>query len=169
MEQIIKDKAPKPAGLVPKNIQAFIIVGLALLMILIMAVTGHKKPVAANATASSPITSLIPVNEQKISDFQKDIEETQRESAPQVEAALLQQQKQLATAARPAQPFPSNPYGIPVTAPDASGNYPPGAYATTLPQGAENQTTDPIKEEQKKRAYLSSFADNVALTYRKDV
>ena len=45
MEQIIKDKAPKPAGLVPKNLQAFIIVGLALLMVLIMAITGHKRPV----------------------------------------------------------------------------------------------------------------------------
>lgn len=169
MEQIINDKVPEPAGLVPKNLQAFIIVGLALLMILIMAVTGHKKPAVANPATTSSLPNLIPLNEQKISDFQKDIEQTQQESAPQVEAALLQQQKQLASAARPAQPFPSNPYGIPVSAPDASGNYPPGAYTATLPQGAENQPPDPIKEEQKKRVYLSSFADNIALTYRKDL
>jgi len=42
MEQVIQNKAPKPAGLLPKNIQAFVLVGLALLMVLIMALTGHK-------------------------------------------------------------------------------------------------------------------------------
>jgi type IV secretion system protein TrbI len=171
MEQAIKDKAPKPAGLVPKNLQAFIIVGLALLMVTIMAVTGHKRPVSPSTAAAPSLPDLIPVNSQKVADFQKNIEQTQRESAPQVEAALLQQQRQLASqAARPAQPFPTNPYGTPVTASDPSGAYPPGAYAATLPQTAENQApSDPIRDEQKKRAYLSLFSDNVALTYRKDL
>ena len=41
MEQTIQDKAAKPAGLAPKNLQAFLIVGLALLMVIIMAITGH--------------------------------------------------------------------------------------------------------------------------------
>jgi type IV secretory pathway VirB10-like protein len=172
MEQLIKDKAPKPAGLVPKNLQAFIVVGLALLMVIIMAVTGHKRPVPASATgATVSLPNLVPVNSQKVTDFQKDIEQTQRESAPRVEAALLQQQRQLGSpGSRPAQPFPSNPYGTPVTSVDPSGSYPPGAYAATLPQSAENQPpSDPIREEQKKRAYLSLFSDNVALTYRKDL
>ena len=172
MEQVIKDKAPKPAGLVPKNLQAFIIVGLALLMVLIMAITGHKRPLPAGAAGTTPsLPNLVPVNSQKVADFQKDIEQAQRESAPQVEAALLQQQRQLVSqGARPAPPFPSNPYGTPVTSQDPSGAYPPGAYATTLPQGAENQPpSDPIRDEQKKRAYLSLFSDNVALTYRKDL
>ena len=172
MEQVIKDKAPKPAGLVPKNLQAFIIVGLALLMVLIMAITGHKRPLPASAAGTTPsLPNLVPVNSQKVADFQKDIEQAQRESAPQVEAALLQQQRQLvAQGARRAQPSPSNPYGTPVTSPDPSGAYPPGAYAATLPQGAENQPpSDPIRDEQKKRAYLSLFSDNVALTYRKDL
>jgi len=171
MDQPIKDKAPKPAGLVPKNLQAFIIVGLALLMVTIMAVTGHKRPAPPSTAAAPSLPSLIPVNSQKVTDFQKNIEQTQRESAPQVEAALLQQQRQLASqAARPAQPFPSSPYGTPVTASDPSGAYPPGAYAATLPQTAENQApTDPIRDEQKKRAYLSLFSDNVALTYRKEL
>src|SRR6185437_12705616 len=119
--------------------------------------------------AASSLPNLVPVNPQKVSDFQKDIEQTQRESAPQVEAALLQQQRQLASqATRPAQPSPSHPYGSPVTASDPSGTYPPGAYVATLPQGAENPSpSDPIRDEQKKRAYLSLFSDNVALTYRK--
>src|SRR6266853_2085439 len=98
-QQTIKDKAPKPAGLVPKNLQAFVLVGLALLMVLIMALTGHK---------------------------------------------------------RPAQPFPSSPYGTPVTSPNPNGAYPPGAYASALPQPVEGQpAADPLKDEQRKRQYVS--------------
>ena len=170
MQQVIKDNAPKPPGLVPKNLQAFIIVGLALLMVLIMAVTGHKRPVPPSSAATPSLPNLVPVNSQKVSDFQKDIEQSQRDSAPQVEAALLQQQRQLASQGiRPAQPFPSNPYGAPVTSADPRGAYPLGAYVATVPQGGENQPpSDPLKDEQKKRAYLSLFSDNVALTYRKE-
>jgi type IV secretory pathway VirB10-like protein len=172
MEQVINDKAPKPPGLVPKNLQAFIIVGLALLMVLIMAVTGRKRPTPASASETTPsLPNLVPVNSQKVTDFQKDIEHAQRESAPQVEAALLEQQRQLGSqATRPARPFPSSPSRTPITSADPNGAYPPGAYATALPQSAENQPpADPIREEQKKRAYLSLFSDNLALTYRKDL
>ena len=65
MEQIIKDKAPKPAGLVPKNLQAFILVGLALLMVLIMAVTGHKRPVPPKPRRQVSTPALVPVNSEK--------------------------------------------------------------------------------------------------------
>jgi type IV secretory pathway VirB10-like protein len=153
MEQIIKDKAPKPAGLVPKNLQAFILVGLALLMVLIMAVTGRRHPVPSSATATPLLPSLVPVNSQKVTDFQKNIEQTQRESAAQVEAALLQQQRQLASPGnRPGQPHSSN------------------SYYSSLPPGADGQApSDPLRDEKRKRAYFSLFSDNVALTYRKEL
>ncbi len=153
MEQIIKDKAPKPTGLVPKNLQAFILVGLALLMVLIMAVTGRRHPVSPGTTAIPLLPSLVPVNSQKVTDFQKDIEQTQRESAAQVEAALLQQQRQLASPAnRPGQPYSPTPYN------------------TSRPRGANGQApSDPIRDEKRKRAYFSLFSDNVALTYRKEL
>ena len=41
----IQDKAPKPPGLLPKNVQSWLLVGLAVLMVLIMWLTGGKKPV----------------------------------------------------------------------------------------------------------------------------
>jgi type IV secretory pathway VirB10-like protein len=153
MEQIIKDKAPKPEGLVPKNLQAFILVGLALLMVLIMAVTGRRHPVSPGTTAIPLLPSLVPVNSQKVTDFQNNIEQTQRESAAQVEAVLLQQQRQLASPAnRPGQPYSPNP------------DY------TSRPQGANGQApSDPIRDEKRKRAYFSLFSDNVALTYRKEL
>jgi len=110
MEQAITDKAPKPAGLVPKNLQAFLLVGLALLMVLIMAITGHKRPVSPVAQTASPFPSILPLNTDKVTDFQKSIEQTQLESAPQAEEALLQKQKQLAAQGMgSAQPFPPNP------------------------------------------------------------
>jgi type IV secretory pathway VirB10-like protein len=170
MEQAIKDKAPKPAGLVPKNLQAFLLVGLALLMVLVMALTGHKRPVPPNNTeTASTVPNIVPVNADKVNDFQKGIEQTQRESAPQAEEALLQKQRQLAAQGMgSAQPFPSTPYGTPVTSAYPNGAYPPGAYPAAPSQPAEEQT-DPVKDEQKKRTYLSLFSDNVALTYRKEL
>lgn len=169
MEQAIKDKAPKPAGLVPKNLQAFLLVGLALLMVLVMALTGHKRPVPPTNPQASPAQNILPVNADKVTDFQKTIEQAQRESAPQAEEALLQRQRQLAGQGMgSAQPFSSTPYGTPVTSAYSNGAYPPGAYATGSPQPAEG-STDPIKDEQKKRSYMSLFSDNVALTYRKEL
>ncbi len=167
----ITDKAPKPAGLVPKNLQAFVLVGLALSMVLIMALTGHKRSTPVSAQTPNPIPNLLPLNTEKVSDFEKHIEDTQRSTAPQAEAALLRQQKQLAEESRgPAQPYPSSPYGTPVTSPNAVGAYPPNAYASALPHpgAGERTTTDPLKDEQRKRQYASLFSDNVALTYRKD-
>jgi len=169
MEQAIKDKAPKPAGLVPKNLQAFLLVGLAMLMVLVMALTGHKRPVPPTNPQTSPSQNILPVNADKVTDFQKTIEQAQRESAPQAEEALLQRQRQLAAQGTgSAQTFPSTPYGTPVTSAYPNGAYPPGAYPTGSPQPAEG-STDPIKDEQKKRAYMSLFSDNVALTYRKEL
>ena len=169
-QNTISDKAPKPSGLVPKNLQAFVLVGLALVMVLIMAVTGHKSTAIPAAQSPSAIPTPLPLNTEKVSEFEKRIEDAQRSSAPQAEAALLRQQKQLAAEGTgPAQPFPSSPYGTPVTSSSATGAYPPGAYASALPQPAEGQPqADSFREENRKRRYMSLFADNIAVTYRKD-
>ena len=169
-QNTISDKAPKPSGLVPKNLQAFVLVGLALVMVLIMAITGHKSTAIPAAQTPAQVPSPLPLNTEKVSEFEKRIEDAQRSSAPQAEAALLRQQKQLAAEGTgSAQPIPSSPYGTPVTSLNVTGAYPPGAYASALPQPAEGQPrSDPFKEDNKKRRYMSLFADNVALTYRKD-
>jgi type IV secretory pathway VirB10-like protein len=169
-QNTITDKAPKPSGLVPKNLQAFVLVGLALVMVLIMAITGHKTPAVPAAQTPSAVPTPLPLNTEKVSEFEKRIEDAQRSSAPQAEAALLRQQKQLAAEGTvPAQPLPPSPYGTPVTSSSATGAYPPGAYASALPQPTEGQSElTSFKEENKKRRYMSLFSDNVALTYRKD-
>jgi type IV secretion system protein VirB10 len=164
----IENKAPKPPGLMPKNLQALVISGIAFLMILVMALTGHKRPAMPTATNKHPLPQTMPVNSDKVKAFKNDIQQEQQQSAPEVEQALLAQQNRLAAQA---QQNGQNPYGTAFTSPSPNGVYPPGAYATAQPQraGVQPDALDAIKEERKKRQYLSLFADNVALTYRKDM
>src|SRR5215831_6020572 len=90
----IEDKSPKPAGLVPKNVQSWILAGLAVVMVLIMWLTGGKKPPAPSQ--AGPRTPALPqpleLNEGKIVELQKRIEELQREQAI-AQSALEQQSR----------------------------------------------------------------------------
>jgi type IV secretory pathway VirB10-like protein len=168
MEGIIHDKAPKPSGLLPKNLQAFVLVGIALMMVLVMAVTGRNHPTAAVPQAQPITADSVPVNADKVTDFQKGIERTQRASAPQAEAALLEQQRRLAAQqSSPEQP-PAASYAIPLASPTGNGTYPSGVYPAVAAQpGGGSTAPDPIVDEQRKRQYVSLFANNLALSYRK--
>ena len=141
----IQDKAPKPPGLLPKNVQSWLLAGLAVVMVLIMWLTGGKKPPAPSKAAPSAPVVLPPleVNEAKIVELQKRIEDLQREQII-AQNALAQQSRVLG----------SGPESQPVQ--------PPPAYANS-PERPE----DAIQAERKKRDYLSLFASNVALSYRK--
>src|SRR5437773_2020308 len=147
MNEPIQDKAPKPAGLLPKHIQSWLILGLAVLMIVIMWLTGGKKQQTA-AKANAPVAQQplpLEVNETKIADLQNRIQELQREQLA-AQSALAQQNRFLGAATPDQQQTQSN---------HGSGN----------PAGERNE--DPIKAEQRKRDYLSLFASNIALSYRK--
>ena len=142
----IQDKAPKPPGLLPKNVQSWLLVGLAVLMVLIMWLTGGKKP-PVPTKAAPPAPAVLPpleVNEAKIVELQKRIEDLQREQAV-AQNALAQQVRSLP----------------PIdTAGTAQTGLPPN-------YGTAEKPEDPIQTERKKRDYLSLFASNVALSYRK--
>ena len=77
----IQDKAPKPPGLLPKNVQSWLLVSLAVLMVLIMWLTGGKKPPApARVLPSGPaVQAPLEVNEAKIVEMQNRIQALQRE------------------------------------------------------------------------------------------
>ena len=146
MNEPILDQAPKPPGLLPKHVQSWLIVGLAVLMILIMWLTGGKKPqVTSKPGASLGVSApLVDVNEGKITELQSRIQELQREQLV-AQNALTQQSRILATGA--------------VDSSAASGG----------PGGSAERVEDPIQAERKKRGYLSLFASNVALSYRKNL
>jgi type IV secretory pathway VirB10-like protein len=147
MNEPIQEKAPKPPGLLPKHVQSWLILGVAVLMIVIMWLTGGKKQ-QTPAKASAPVVQQplpVEVNETKIAELQNRIQELQREQLA-AQSALAQQNRLLGAAAPEQQQAQSS-------------------YASSNPAGEHPE--DPIKAERKKREYLSLFASNIALSYRK--
>ena len=142
----IQEKAPKPQGLLPKNVQSWLLIGLAFLMVAIMWLTGGKKPSAPakGAALTPPAQVPLEVNETKINELQNRIEELQREQLV-AQSALSQQTRLIGNSPEDPQPQQG---GVP----GASGDPKP---------------VDPEQAERKRRAYVSLFASNVALTYRK--
>ena len=143
----VQEKAPKPPGLLPKNVQSWLLIGLAFLMVAIMWLTGGKKPAtpAKLRSPASPLAAPLEVNETKISELQNRIEQLQREQLV-AQSALAQQTRLLGAASQDA-PLAQQQ--------NASGSAP------------DQRAEDPIQVERKRRAYVSLFASNVALTYRK--
>jgi type IV secretion system protein VirB10 len=147
MNEPIIEKSPKPPGLLPKNVQSWLLVSIALGMVLIMWLTGGKKP-PATPKAGVPLTPVlapVEVNETKIAELQNRIQELQREQLV-AQSALAQQNRMLGAAPQ-----------------DSAGTQP--SYASNAPT---EHTEDPIQAERKRRDYLSLFASNVAVTYRKN-
>src|SRR5260370_16616074 len=146
MNEPIQQKAPKPPGLIPKNVQSWLLIGLALVMVVIMWLAGGRKPQAAVKPAAQgvPAQAPIEVNETKIAELQNRIQELQREQLV-AQNALAQQSRFLGAGPQSSQPNQSG----------SSNGQPP------------ERVEDPIKAEGKKRDYLSLFASNVALSYRR--
>lgn len=146
--QPIQDKAPKPPGLMPKNVQTWAMLGLAVLMVGIMWLTGGKKPQTQPKSGMSTVQAPAPleVNEGKIAELQNRIQELQREQ----QVALNQQNKFFGAIQSESQTAA------------------PAQVAGTV-QPAPPAASDPIQDERKKRAYASLFSSNVALSYRKDL
>jgi type IV secretory pathway VirB10-like protein len=143
----IQEKAPKPQGLLPKNVQSWLLVGLAFLMVAIMWLTGGKKPPAPakSALAAAPVQAPLEVNETKIAEMQNRIQDLQRQQLL-AQTALAQQTRVLS-------PLP--------------GDSPESHQAGAAGAGDQRPEEDPIQAERKRRAYVSLFASNVALSYRK--
>ena len=148
MNEPIKDKAPKPPGLLPKNVQSWVIIGIALLMVVIMWLTGGKKPQATGKTASPTVQVPAPVevNETKIAELQSRIQDLQKQQLA-AQSALAQQTRLLGSL--PQDQTQPQPNAAPSNAPPATAE-------------------DAIKAERRKREYLSLFASNIALSYRKN-
>jgi type IV secretory pathway VirB10-like protein len=142
----VQEKAQKPKGVLPKNVQSWFLIGLAFSMVAIMWLTGGKKPPtpAKAAPSDAPVQAPFEVNETKIAEMQNRIQDLQRQQLV-AQAALVQQARLVGDASHDSQ------------------SQQPGAGGT----GEQRPEEDPIQAERKRRAYLSLFASNVALSYRK--
>ncbi len=143
----VQEKAQKPQGLLPKNVQSWLLVGLAFLMVAIMWLTGGKKPPtpAKAALSAASVQAPFEVNETKIAEMQSRIQDLQRQQLV-AQTALAQQTRQLGAPAH-----------------DSSQSQQPGVGGP----GEQRPEEDPIQVERKRRAYVSLFSSNVALSYRK--
>lgn len=136
----ITDKTPKPPGLLPKHLQSWLIFGIAILMVVIMWLTGGKRdPVSKSTALDHQVPLTADVNGTKIAELQNRIQQLQHEQLV-AQNALAQQSRLLV--------------GVP-----------PENGTSAQPE----HTADTIAAERKKRGYLSLFASNIALTYRKPV
>ena len=141
------------------------IIGVAVLMIVIMWLTGGgKKSGVTPAPITPPPPVAAPTDSNKIQAFKHTIQ------AEQQRAMQPQRFKSRAAPAAEGTSGTSGSYGSTLPAVSA---YPPSADADVgLPQTAEQtqpsavRVRDPIKAQEKRLDYKSLFASNVALTYR---
>ena len=142
----IQDKRTAPAGILPKSTQAWVIGGLAVVMVTIITFSGPPRP-RENAKTIAP--APVDPNAARIEDFEKRIEEQTRR--------LEQEQADLAKSER----------GLDATAAArgrGNGFMGPSEENSWRAQPARGG----LSTDEQKREYESLFASNVALSYRKE-
>lgn len=153
----VENKAPKPAGLLPKNTQQLVILGVAVVMVLIMWLTGGTK--RATSTASVPPAARVqPPNPATVEEFKQTIQRQQAATRQPISPSNLERLRALGLAGD----VPPSSEGMP---PADAGIPQPGGVVGGV--AGQQPPPDPVKEDRKKREYLSLFAPNVAFTYRK--
>jgi len=151
----VQDRRVKPSGVLPKNAQAWVLSGIALLMVAVISLSGRNPSKERSSTAPSPAAGVIDPNASRIQEYQARIEEQARKLQLE-QAQLARTQQALAPSGAAGSPYPSQTYSAPYPPPGV----PP--YATQAPDPVESS----IQADREKRAYQSLFASNVALSYR---
>ncbi len=150
MNEPIQDKAPKPPGLLPKHVQSWLILGLALLMVVIMWLTGPKKAQTSSKSNTSVAQAPAPleVNETQIAELQSRIEELQRQEVV-AQNALAQQTRLLGGAPSGSQPNQASDAGG--SAPTERGEDPHSGRAqeARLPFAVRFQYRAQLSEERR--------------------
>ena len=144
MNEPIKDKAPKPPGLLPKNVQSWVIIGIALLMVVIMWLTAGKKPQATGKAAVPTVQTPAPVevNETKIAELQSRIQDLQKQQLA-AQSALAQQTRLLGSL--PQEQSQAQPNAGPSNSPHATAE---DAIKAAVRDYQQKQTTDEPKAEE---------------------
>jgi type IV secretion system protein TrbI len=153
----VEKKALKPTGLLPKNTQQLVILGVAVVMVLIMWLTGNGKR-TTTATTSAPTPRVQAPDPTTVQDFKQSIQKDQAATRQPISQADLGRLQAIGLADRIPPGTVLTPDGMPAPSPLVAG------------PATENQPPpppDPVKEDKKKRQYLSLFAPNVAFTHRR--
>lgn len=152
----IENKAAKPAGLLPKNTQQLVILAVASVMVLVMWLTGGNSKPKNSTGAVAASASVRPPDAATVQDFKQTIQKEQAASRQPIAPGDLARLEALHLAG-------DVPPGAVVIPPESTVPEPGSVIGGTPQQSAP---ADPIKDDLKKREYLSRFAPNVAFTSR---
>ena len=155
----VVNNAPKPPGILPKNAQLWLMIGISVMMVLVIALSGNpiaKEKTQANAPKQQ---NVIDPNAARIAEYRNRIEEEARKLEAE-QAQLNQAKKAFGVAGQPAETGPALP-------PPASDS-PPIYQSPPEPRQTQRNEKDQFEAEKEKCEYLSLFASNVALSYRRD-
>jgi len=141
----VRDSASKPPGILPRATSPLVIGGVALLMVLVIALTGRNAPKERTPSAT-PASAIVDPNEARIREYRARIDEQAKKLA--IEQAQWAQTRRGLEPLNPASASPSGPASAPVV------------------YGAAGRDVDPIQADRRKREYESLFASNIALSYR---
>lgn len=140
----VRDKRILPEGVVPKQAQAYVVAGLALLILMaVLFSKNHVRP-APKELAPPPASESNDMNQQRIHELEQDLSADQRQSQQQTQAQMSD-----ATAA-------------PGSAASASGAAQTGNVNPAGPSQAPAQPPrDPIADAEKALAFKARFASNL--------
>lgn len=134
----VQDKRKPAPGVLPKNAQTWVVIGLTTVIMLMLWVSGPAKGAKSAQKADAPKT------------------ETVAGLSPAEISARLEQQRR-------EQQTPFIPQQRPVTQQTGSRDFAPSAGNQEAATPAEE---DPIKQDMKRREYTSRFSSSVSLSYR---
>ncbi len=155
----VTNHAAKPAGILPKNAQTWMICALALVMVLVIALSGGNPP---KRVGSSPVTaSIVDPNDARIRELRARIEQQTQK--------LIEQNR--AQQAMPVLETPAGRSGSSVGSRDVYGSRSSRLTMDTDPDGSfpvPAREKNWIELDREKREYESRYASNVALSRRKE-
>src|SRR5216683_7451035 len=141
LRSTVENKAPKPAGLLPKNTQQLVILGVAVVMVLIMWLTGSGKRRATSNTAPTAGARVQPPNAATVEDFKQTIQQEQAATRQPISPSNLARLQAMSLAG-------DVPPGGTVTPPEGTVPDPGGVVGGAA--GTQPPTPpDPVKEDKK--------------------
>src|ERR1700692_3289401 len=138
----VENKAAKPAGLLPKNTQQLVILGVAVVMVLIIWLTGGAKHISKPTSGAINASTVEPPDAATVQDFKQTIQKEQAATRQPISTSDLARLEAVGLAG-------DVPPGSTVVPPDGSAPL-PGEVIGASAQEARS-TSDPVKDDRKKR------------------
>jgi len=135
----IEKKFTSPPGVLPRNVQTWVIGGIALLMVLVIAISGS--PPERDRTRPAPALPVLDPSQARIEEYQARIDEQARRLA--AEQAAIEQSRHALDA--PAEPRPA-----------------------ATPRRSSTSSKTRLQAEIERREYESRFASNITISHRGD-